>query len=121
MIRQFPGGRGLYSGVSALAGGRGQAELMTEMERMYVAGIYARGQAAGYGRHVRFEHGGVREMPAAPPQRRPAVPAPEADPWEAVAAVLREGLAPESREIEGTFLAELFLAELAAAKRGGQR
>ena len=38
MIRQLPGG-GLYTGVSALAGGRDQGELMAEMERLYRAGI----------------------------------------------------------------------------------
>ena len=98
-----------------------EAELVDELQQMYLAGIMERARAAGYGRHIRFEHGTVREMPPAPVQRRPAVPAPEADRWEAVAGVLREGLAPEPREIKGTFLAELFLAYHAAATREGLR
>ena len=104
MIRQLPGG-GLYTGVSALAGGRDQLELMAEMERLYLGGVHERGRAAGYGRHVRFEHGTVRELAPAAASR----------------TVRQVTPAPDPREIEGTFLSELFLAELDAAKCRGAR
>lgn len=112
MIRQLPGG-GLYTGVSALAGGRDQGELMAEMERLYLAGIHERRRAAGYSRHVRFERGTVRELEP-PRQHRTA------EEWEQLAG--RTAPPTDPREIQGTFLAELFLAELAAAaKRRGLR
>ena len=85
---------------------------MAEMERMYLAGIHERGRAAGYGRHIRFEHGSVQELAPAHQHRT-------SEEWEQLAA--RVAPPPGPQEIEGTFLAELFLAELDAAKRGGQR
>ena len=114
MIRQLPGG-GLYAGVSALAGGRDQEELMAEMERRYLVGVHERGRAAGYRRHVRFEHGTVRELPAG---RQDASCHP-AEEWEQLAE--RTAPPPDPREISGTFLAEMFLAYHAAATREGLR
>ena len=69
MISQLPGG-GLSSSASVpWQARRDQLDLMAEMERLYLDGVHERGQAAGYGRHVRFEHGTVRELAPAAPAR----------------------------------------------------
>ena len=105
MIYRLPGG-GLCTGaMGGLRNRAEEAELADELERMYVAGIHERARAAGYRRHVRFEHGTVRELPPAPAARTVRQVAP----------------APDAREISGTFLAEMFLAYHAAAMREGQR
>ena len=98
MIRHLPGG-GMSTGIMGRVMGSAELdEVRSELWQAYKDRIWAEARRrgavmmsaqpapAGYGRHIRFEHGTVREMPARPP-----VPQ-----------------APDAKEIETMFLEAMF-------------